>query len=96
MLIELDKLRNKERLRAAWLKDAVQVVFTNCMLIELDKLRNKERLRTAWLKDAVYAISGHLVEGNNAAKKPTETELPKRRTRYHTYCRYGHTGDDNN
>ena len=55
MLIELDKLRNKERLCAAWLKDAVQVVFTNCMLIELDKLRNKERLRTAWLKDHVTA-----------------------------------------
>ena len=51
MMIELDKLRNKERLRAAWLKDAVHAVSGhlvegNFLSKEMKKLWDEYRRRS--------------------------------------------------
>ena len=51
MLIELDKVRNKERLRAAWLKDAVHAVSGhlvegNFLSKEMKKLWDECRRRS--------------------------------------------------
>ena len=72
MLIELDKLRNKERLRAAWLKDAVHTVSGhfvegNVLSKEMKKLwdeyrrRSKSRVRDQQgFHEFIYSVSEFL------------------------------------
>ena len=72
MLIELDKLRNKERLRSAWLKDAVHTVSGhfvegNVLSKEMKKLwdeyrrRSKSRVRDQQgFHEFIYSVSEFL------------------------------------